>query len=108
MSCRGWTSSIFTVDHPHDLSIKVAVVDGVVPEVCVELAVPVPILHMLRDARFGWVLENAPVSVLEIDHVDRRVELVLGQRITGRLPPLASLQTVSDGDFQIQGRPLAR
>ncbi|PON72767.1 hypothetical protein PanWU01x14_062360 [Parasponia andersonii] len=67
-----------SVDCQHDLGIKIAAVDGVVPEILMELAVSAHILHMLRDARFGRVLENAPVPVLEIYHVDRRVELVLG------------------------------
>ncbi|PON51245.1 hypothetical protein PanWU01x14_218060, partial [Parasponia andersonii] len=96
------------VDRQHDLSIKVAAVDSVVLEVFMELAVPVPVLHIFRDARFRWVFENAPVPVLEVDHVDQHVELVLGQRITGRLPPLASFQTVLDGDFLLRSRPLAR
>ncbi|PON59293.1 hypothetical protein PanWU01x14_160420, partial [Parasponia andersonii] len=96
------------VDCHHDLSVKVAAVDDVVPEVFVELAIPVPVLHMLRDARFGWVFENAHVLVLEVDHVDRRVKLILRQRVTGRLPPLATLLTIPDGDFLLRSRPLAR
>ncbi|PON44890.1 hypothetical protein PanWU01x14_263720, partial [Parasponia andersonii] len=53
------------VDCQHDLGIEIAAVNGVVPEVSVELAVPIPILHMFRDAGLGRVLENAPVPVLE-------------------------------------------
>ncbi|PON43315.1 hypothetical protein PanWU01x14_275130 [Parasponia andersonii] len=96
------------MDRHHDLSVKVAAVDGVVSEVFVELAIPVPVLHMLRDARFGWVFENAPVLILEVDHVDRRIELILRQRVTGRIPPLATFLTVSDGGFLLRSRPLAR
>ncbi|PON76998.1 hypothetical protein PanWU01x14_030070 [Parasponia andersonii] len=96
------------IDRHHDLCVKVAAVDSVVPVVFVKLAVPIPVLHVLRDARFGRVFEDAPVPVLEVDHVDLRVELILRQRVAGRLSPLAIFLTASNGSFLFRSRPLVR
>ncbi|PON31596.1 hypothetical protein PanWU01x14_368680 [Parasponia andersonii] len=96
------------MDRHHDLCVKVAVVGGFVPVVFVKLAVHAPVLHVLRDTRFGRVFENTPVPILEVDHIDWHVELILRQRVAGRLPLLASFLTVSDGGFLFQSRPLVR
>ncbi|PON59274.1 hypothetical protein PanWU01x14_160230, partial [Parasponia andersonii] len=77
-------------------------------KVLVELAIPIPILHMLRDAGLGRVLENAPVPVLEIYHVNGGVKFVSGQRVTGRLPSLAPLQTTLRRRFLLRSQPLVR
>ncbi|PON55838.1 hypothetical protein PanWU01x14_185160, partial [Parasponia andersonii] len=97
-----------SVDRHHDLCVKAIVADGVVAEVCVKLAIPAPILHMLRDARFGRVFENVPILVLEVDHVDQRVELIPQQGVARRLPPLAIFLTVTVRGFLPRGRPLAQ
>ncbi|PON69223.1 hypothetical protein PanWU01x14_089460 [Parasponia andersonii] len=96
------------MDCQHDLGIEIAAVNGVVPKVPVELAIPIPILHMLRDAGLGRVLENAPVPVLEVYHVNGGVKFVFGQRVAGRLPPLAPLQTALCRRFLLRSQPLAR
>ncbi|PON71476.1 hypothetical protein PanWU01x14_072730 [Parasponia andersonii] len=64
------------MDRHHNLRIKVMAVDGVMPVIPMKLAVPIPVFHVLRNAGLGRVFKNAPVPVLEVDHVDRRVELV--------------------------------
>ncbi|PON38974.1 hypothetical protein PanWU01x14_308390, partial [Parasponia andersonii] len=89
----------------HDLYVEVATVDGVMSVIFMKLAVPTPIFHMLRNARFGQVFENAPVLVLEVDHIDRRVKLVLRQWVTGHLPPLAAFLTALGGGFLFRNRP---
>ncbi|PON50190.1 hypothetical protein PanWU01x14_225030 [Parasponia andersonii] len=68
-----------------------------------ELLVPVPIFHVLRNARLGRVFEDASVAVLEVDHVDQHVELIFWQRVPVGLWSDAGLFTpckagVYDGD----------
>ncbi|PON33307.1 hypothetical protein PanWU01x14_353980 [Parasponia andersonii] len=60
------------------------------PVVFVKWAVPAPVLHVLRNTGLRRVFENAPVSILEVDHIYRRVELVLWQRIFKHLSSLAA------------------
>ncbi|PON77154.1 hypothetical protein PanWU01x14_027730, partial [Parasponia andersonii] len=81
----------------HDLRIEVAAVDGIMSVIFVKLAVPIPIFHVLRNAGFGRVFENVHVLILEIDHIDRHIELVLQQLVTGHLPLLATFLTALGG-----------
>ncbi|PON52385.1 hypothetical protein PanWU01x14_209790 [Parasponia andersonii] len=89
----------------HDLHIEVAVVHGVMSVIFVKLAVPIPVFHVLRNAGFRQVFENAPVLVLDVDHVDRRIELILWQWVTGNLSPLTAFLTALGGGFLFQNRP---
>ncbi|PON31861.1 hypothetical protein PanWU01x14_366260 [Parasponia andersonii] len=63
------------------------------PVIFVKSVILAPVLHVLRNTELGRIFENTLVSVLEVDHVNQRIELVLRQRIFKLLPPLAAFLT---------------
>ncbi|PON45481.1 hypothetical protein PanWU01x14_258440 [Parasponia andersonii] len=60
---------------------------------------------VFTNAGFRWVFENISVLVLEVDHIDRRVKLVLRQWVMGHRPPLAAFLISLGGGFLFQNQP---
>ncbi|PON56269.1 hypothetical protein PanWU01x14_182810 [Parasponia andersonii] len=78
------------------------------PVIFVKLTVPVPIFHVLRNTGLGRVFKNAYVPILEVDHIDRHVELVFRQWVPRRLPPLAAFLIALGWGFLLQSWSLGR